>query len=172
MPCLRWAGTGLLLVLSGLAVLLVFGEGIDNRLGILTTSDLSYVKEYKQHGVPLQQLIARRYDIKAWNAKHTHELFWTLVECEARKIGRGNLNLLLAWEVGHYTSPDSSVQWRRIQLVPLTREAAELTPGLAPLGLSPEDYPRGGLLHAGALFGWARGQRLASHRPGCSDLGR
>ena len=164
---LYYVGSGCIIVVSFLLALLVFGEVIDNRLGILTAVDMRYVKAYKEQGGRLEQLASRLYRVTGWRAEHTHEFFWTLVACDARKAN-GDW-VVLAWEVGHYTSPDPSVPMRRLQLVPLTRGAAELTPELSPLGLLPADYPQGALLHAGALFGWARGHCPAGHVPGCSD---
>jgi hypothetical protein len=133
---------------------LIFGAEIDGVFRIVSSHDLQTVKRLPTpSGLPLEQLIEKRYTIRKWNAYHFDELYRTVVDCEA--TSERGVPVTLSWEVGHFFSPHPKLPRQRLFLCALTREAAEVTPWLTPPGLPPNRYPEteARVFHSTALFG-------------------
>ncbi len=132
---------------------LAIGPAVDNRVGLISGRDIALLRAYRVEGATVESFVHRGYRDPHWTGRHVDEMFRTLVECVAtRPDGK---QVALRWEVAHDYSPHPAIAPADIFVCAMNREAAELTPSLAPPGMAPDDYPSQPRVYSMALYGEA-----------------
>jgi hypothetical protein len=78
-------------------VLWLYAPGIDEYLGVMTGRALSLVRNHKEDGATIDQLVAAKYHDVRWRAYHRDFLGETYVRCEA--VGQGGAPVTMVWVV-------------------------------------------------------------------------
>lgn len=100
----RWK---LLAVAVVVAVLLVpvlwlYAPRIDESLGLMTGRAMSLVRDHKENGSTIDQLVTAKYHKVRWSAYHRDFLGETYVRCEA--VDSTNASVTMVWVVMKTTS--------------------------------------------------------------------
>jgi len=79
------------------AVLWLFAPGLDETVGLMTGRALSLVRNHKQGGSTIGEIIAAQYKNVRWRAYHRDYLGETYVRCEA--VDKSGTPVTMVWVV-------------------------------------------------------------------------